>query len=123
MIRPGGPGLVLQTLYYHDEIRDAREIDRGPAAKPRDTEQKLAVRLIEELAESAFRPEKYKDEYRARVLEVVKRKAKGKVVELPAPRAPKGKVIDLMEALQQSLARKRPAASARRTRVAVRRRA
>jgi non-homologous end joining protein Ku len=57
------------------------------------------------------------------VLEVVKRKAKGKVVEPPAPRAPKGKVIDLMEALQQSLARKRPAASARRTRVAVRRRA
>lgn len=127
MIRPGGPGLVLQTLYYHDEIRDAREIDRGPAAKPRDTEQKLAVRLIEELAESAFRPEKYKDEYRARVLEVVKRKAKGKVVEPPAPRAPKGKVIDLMEALQQSLARKgrgaARSAAPTRARVATRRRA
>ena len=123
MIRPGGPGLVMQTLYYHDEIRDASEIDRGAAVKPRDTERKLALRLVEELSEKDFRPEKYKDEYRARVLEVVKRKAKGKTVAIAAPKAPKGKVIDLMEALQQSLARKRAGAPPRRTRVVARKRA
>jgi non-homologous end joining protein Ku len=54
---------------------------------------------------------------------VVRRKAKGKVVALAAPRAPKGKVIDLMEALQQSLAKKKAAAPPRRPRVAARRRA
>jgi DNA end-binding protein Ku len=123
LIRPGGPGLVLHTLYHHDEIRAAREIDVGPAVKPKDSERKLAVRLVEELSEDQFRPEKYKDEYRARVLEVVRRKAKGKVVALAAPRAPKGKVIDLMEALQQSLAKKKAAAPPRRPRVAARRRA
>jgi len=124
MIRPGGPGLVMQTLYYHDEIRAASEIDRGAVVKPRDSERKLALRLVEELSEKDFRPEKYKDEYRARVLEVVKRKAKGKAVAIAAPKAPKGKVIDLMEALQQSLARKSAGTAApRRTRVAARKRA
>lgn len=123
LIRPGGPGLVLHTLYHHDEIRAASEIDVGRAVKPKDTERKLAVRLVEELSEDQFRPEKYKDEYRARVLEVVRRKAKGKVVALAAPRAPKGKVIDLMDALQQSLAKKKAAAPPRRPRVAARRRA
>ena len=78
---------------------------------------------MEELSEDQFRPEKYKDEYRARVLDLVRRKAKGKVVALAAPRAPKGKVIDLMEALQQSLAKKKAAAPPRRPRVAARRRA
>ena len=123
LIRPGGPGLVLHTLYHHDEIRAAREIDVGPAVKPKESERKLAVRLVEELSEDQFRPEKYKDEYRARVLDVVRRKAKGKVVALAAPRAPKGKVIDLMDALQQSLAKKKAAAPPRRPRVAARRRA
>ena len=123
LIRPGGPGLVLHTLYHHDEIRTAREIDVGPAVKPKESERKLAVRLVEELSEDQFRPEKYKDEYRARVLDVVRRKAKGKVVALAAPRAPKGKVIDLMEALQQSLAKKKAVAPPRRPRVAARRRA
>jgi DNA end-binding protein Ku len=123
LIRPGGPGLVLHTLYHHDEIRTAREIDVGPAVKPKESERKLAVRLVEELSEDQFRPEKYKDEYRARVLDVVRRKAKGKVVALAAPRAPKGKVIDLMEALQQSLAKKKAAAPPRRPCVAARRRA
>ncbi len=78
---------------------------------------------MEELSEDEFRPEKYKDEYRARVLEVVKRKAKGKVVALAAPRPPKGKVIDLMDALRQSLAKKNAAAPPRRSHVAARRRA
>lgn len=123
LIRPGGPGLVLHTLYYHDEIRPASAVDVGSVVKPRDTERKLAVRLVEELSEDEFRPEKYKDEYRARVLEVVKRKAKGKAVALAAPRAPKGKVIDLMDALRQSLAKKNAAARPRRSHVAARRRA
>jgi DNA end-binding protein Ku len=90
LIRPGGPGLVLHTLYYHDEIRPASAVDVGSVVKPRDTERKLAVRLVEELSENEFRPEKYKDEYRARVLEVVKRKAKGKAVALAAPPATQG---------------------------------
>ncbi|HEY5725469.1 MAG TPA: Ku protein [Methylomirabilota bacterium] len=132
LIRPGGPGLVLHTLYYQDEIRDAGEIDRGATAKPGEAERKLALRLIEDLAHDEFKPERYKDEYRNRVLEVVKRKAKGKAVAIAPARPPKGKVIDLMEALRQSLARKNApeslarktaAAAPRRSRVAARKRA
>jgi DNA end-binding protein Ku len=99
----GGP-LLLHTMYFGDEIRDAAEIPRGEAAvKP--AELKLARRLVEELARPRFEPSKYHDEYRERVLKAIRRKAAGKAAPAPEPAAPRGKVIDLMDALQKSLGR------------------
>jgi DNA end-binding protein Ku len=108
LIRPAGGGLVLHTMYFADEVRDFGEIDKGAGAKVRDNELNLAIQLIEGLASAEFDPKKYEDTYRQRVLEVIQKKVEGQEVTVSAPPPPRAQVIDLMEALKQSLAR-RPA--------------
>jgi DNA end-binding protein Ku len=70
--------------------------------------------LVGELSSEAFRPEQYADEYRTRVLQVVESKVEGREVTSLAPQAQRTQVIDLMEALKQSLGKRgsggRPAA-------------
>jgi non-homologous end joining protein Ku len=61
-------GLLLQRLYFADEVQNAAEIDRGAEPKIRDQERTLAERLISELSGTEFRPENYEDEYRKRLL-------------------------------------------------------
>jgi DNA end-binding protein Ku len=100
----GGP-LLLHTMYFHDEIRDADEVPRGESGAVKPAELKLARRLVDELARPRFEPEKYHDEYRDRVLKAIRRKSAGKAAARPEPVAPRGKVIDLMDALQKSLGR------------------
>ncbi|HKZ06238.1 MAG TPA: Ku protein [Methylomirabilota bacterium] len=100
----GGP-MLLHTMYFGDEIRDAGAIPRGEAAAVKPAELKLARRLVDELARPRFEPSKYEDEYRERVLKAIRRKATGKAAPAPEPSAPRGKVIDLMDALQKSLGR------------------
>jgi DNA end-binding protein Ku len=114
IIRPFQRGLILHTMYFHDEIRDFGEIDKGESLKTSESELQLALRLVRELARKEFSPEKYDDEYRKRVLAFVKQKAKGKDVAVPPPRAPRGKVIDLMDALKKSLEKRGGPEAARR---------
>jgi DNA end-binding protein Ku len=103
LIRPAQHGLMLHTMYFADEVRDFGEIDKGTSAPLRDNELQLAMRLIDELSHEEFKPEQYRDEYRDRVLEIVNQKIEGKeVTTAPAPAAP-AQVIDLMDALKQSL--------------------
>jgi DNA end-binding protein Ku len=108
LIRPAQGGLVFHTLFFADEVRDFGEIDRGQSAKTREGELDLAVRLIDELTHEGFQPEQYQDEYRQRVLARVELKAEGREVAPAGAEAPRAQVIDLMEALKESLAR-RPA--------------
>ena len=83
----------------------------------KDKELALATNLIEALA-TEFDPEKYKDEYRENILHAIEAKKQGEVV-LEAPQPHREKVVDIMEALKQSLAAaKKPAASAASTRAA-----
>ena len=103
LIRPFQRGLILHTMYFHDELRDFGEIDKGESVKTKESELRLALRLVRELASEEFDPKKYDDEYRRRVLALVKEKAEGKEVTIAPPRAPRGKVIDLMDALKRSL--------------------
>jgi DNA end-binding protein Ku len=103
LIRAFPRGLILHTMYFHDELRDFGEIDKGESVKTKESELQLALRLVRELASEAFDPKKYDDEYRRRVLALVKEKAEGKEVTIAPPRAPRGKVIDLMDALKRSL--------------------
>jgi DNA end-binding protein Ku len=103
LIRSFQRGLILHTMYFHDEIRDFAEIDRGESLKTKESELQLALRLVRELASEEFDPKKYDDEYRRRILALVKEKAEGKEVTIAPPRAPRGKVIDLMDALKRSL--------------------
>ena len=75
----------------------------------------MAAQLVESLA-ADFEPEKYKDAYRERLLEVIQRKAEGEeIVAPPRPEAAEGKVVDLMSALETSLAEARRARHEKRT--------
>jgi len=104
LIRPAQGGLMLHTMYFADEVRAFEEIDRGQSAKVKDGELDLAVRLIEDLSKDAFKPEHYQDDYRVRVLELIQAKVEGQEVTPAAPQAQRAQVIDLMEALKESLA-------------------
>jgi DNA end-binding protein Ku len=103
LIRPAGGGLMLHTMYFADEVRDFSEIERGQSAKIQDREVDLARRLIDELSSEDFKPERYEDDYRKRVLEAVNEKVEGKEITAAAPQVEHAKVIDLMDALRASL--------------------
>jgi DNA end-binding protein Ku len=106
LIRAAGEGLMLHMMYFADEIRDFGEIDKGEDAKLKPGELELAQRLVSELTSEKFEPEKYNDEYRGRVLEAVESKVEGKEVTSLAPQAQRTQVIDLMDALKQSLGKR-----------------
>jgi DNA end-binding protein Ku len=105
LLRPIDNGIVMQVLHYADEVRSFDEVPVGDAAL-RDTEMKLAVQLIEQISTDEFHPENYQDEVRARYNEAIQRKVEGQEVTAAAPEQPRGKIIDLMEALKASVAAK-----------------
>jgi DNA end-binding protein Ku len=107
LMRPIESGLIMQVLHYADEVRPFSEVPVGDAAV-KEPELKLAVQLIEQIATDEFHPENYVDEVRARYHEAIQRKVEGQEVSAAAPEAPKGQIIDLMEALKASLAQKGP---------------
>jgi len=106
LIRPAQGGLMLHTMYFADEVRNFDEVDKGQSAKIKDGELDLALQLINGLASETFSPERYTDEYRHRVLGMINQKAEGQEVTVSEPAAPRGQVIDLMEALKESLAKR-----------------
>jgi DNA end-binding protein Ku len=111
-VRPMGGALALSTMLYADEIVEQDELEGLPGAQsaPREKELHMAEQLVESLA-SQFEPEKYKDTWREEVLALLERKAQGEeIVAEPAAAEPGGKVVNLMEALQRSLAAARKGA-------------
>jgi DNA end-binding protein Ku len=105
IIRPYEGGLVLHTMYYADEVRSIADIKVDGHVKVRENEVDLARKLIEQLSVDEFNPEEFKDEYRERLKAAIDRKVAGEeVVATEAPPA-RAQVIDLMEALKQSLGR------------------
>ncbi len=106
LIRPAQGGLMLHTMYFADEVRDFGEIGKGESATLKEGEMGLALRLIEDLTHAEFKPEQYQDDYRQRVLDLVNLKVEGKEVTMAAPETHRAQVIDLMDALKQSLARR-----------------
>jgi DNA end-binding protein Ku len=112
LLREAHGGLMMHALFYADEVRDFSEIDHGESVTPKPGEIQLAIQLIEQLASPAFDATKYEDEYRKRALEVIEQKVAGQEVTLAPAHAPKGQIIDLMEALKASLASRQPKAAA-----------
>ena len=106
LIRPVQGGLMLHTMYFADEVRDFGEIDKGQSAKIREGELELAQRLIDELSHEEFKPDQFQDDYRLRVLDLVNSKVEGKEVTAVGPEVQRAQVIDLMDALKQSLAKR-----------------
>ena len=103
VIRPLGKGLVMQQLYYPNEIRTMDEIELGDAeVKP--NELKMAVQLAEMSASDEFHPENSRDEVQARIRELIQKKIEsGEEITNASVEEPRAQVIDLMEALRRSL--------------------
>jgi DNA end-binding protein Ku len=101
-IRPMDGILALETMFFPDEIRQSSEVENVPVrARAAERELKMAKQLIGSLA-TDWDPKRYHDEYRERVLKLIRDKAKGR--EIVLPEAPtETKVRDLMEALRASI--------------------
>ncbi len=103
-IRPIDGMLCLETMRYADEVLavDRELVDSQP--EPSERELEMARQLVDTLA-GEFDPEKYHDEYREEVLALIERKAAGEEIVAPAAPEEPAKVLDLMAALEASLAR------------------
>jgi DNA end-binding protein Ku len=105
-IRPAGDLLMMETMIFHDEVVPHDDLDDLPDSKDlkvSEREVKMAQQLIDSLS-GEFEPEKYHDEYREKVLDLIERKASGEEIVVQ-PEAPEpAKVPDLMAALEASLA-------------------
>ncbi|MBW8824959.1 MAG: Ku protein [Acidobacteria bacterium] len=104
-IRPVDRVLVLETMYFHDEIRDPKALDVPGKVKFSPKELQTAGRLIDSLT-TPWDPRRYKDTYRARVLKLIRAKGQGKEIEVAERKQPE-RVADLMAALEASVAASR----------------
>jgi DNA end-binding protein Ku len=105
-IRPRSGVLAMETMLFADEVipPDALdELSTDGEVKTSDRELEMAKQLIDSLT-ADFEPEKYRDEYRERVLDMIERKAQGETVVIETPAEEPAKVPDLMAALEASIA-------------------
>lgn len=102
VVRPRARGLTLHTLYYQNELNQLAEYGQPDQVEISPQEIELAERLIENLA-APFDPEKFHDAYQKKVLELIEAKRHGQEIR-PARPQKLAPVVDLMEALQRSLA-------------------
>ncbi len=105
-IRAEDGRLVMSTLAYADEVidpADIEELNGLDAVEVNDKEVAMAESLVESLA-ADFEPEKYRDEYRDEVMALIQMKADGEEFEVPEAAAEKPKVVDIMAALEASVA-------------------
>jgi DNA end-binding protein Ku len=122
LVRPmnGDGGLVMEQLRYADEVREFSEVplEKGEVAKP---ELKLAMQLVEQSSADSFEPEKYHDQVREQMLEMIQRKVEGEeITAAPAAQVAQPQIIDLMSALKASLSDegRKPAARATKKKAA-----
>jgi DNA end-binding protein Ku len=105
-LRPAGGVLALSTMLFGDEVNAPDRLDEFEAlgeVSATKGEVAMARELIESLS-SPFEPERYRDDYRERVLELIERKAAGEEIAVqPAAEEP-SPVPDLMAALEASIA-------------------
>jgi DNA end-binding protein Ku len=101
-LRPHDGVLVLETMYYADEVRQPESLDGDlGSARLQKAEVDMAKSLVENLS-APFEPEKYDDEYRKELLDLIRTKAKGKPLPEPAQEE-EAEVVDLMAALRESV--------------------
>jgi DNA end-binding protein Ku len=124
---PEGPLLILNLLRFSHELRDPASLDIPESSSKRvgmsDQELKMAERLVETMV-GEWNPEKYRDEYRQDLLDVIEKKVKSGQTKALEPAEgtsrPKrqGKVIDIMDLLRESVEQGRKKAAPARNRKA-----
>jgi DNA end-binding protein Ku len=105
-IRPRDGVLAMETMLFADEVvptDSLEEMATDGNVKTSDRELTMARQLIDSLS-SDFEPEKYHDEYRERVLDLIERKAQGETIVIEEPSEEPEQVPDLMAALEASIA-------------------
>lgn len=94
--------LLLETMFYADEIRSPQELNLpATGVNPEEREMTMAITLVENLT-APFQPEKYENTYQAVLRELIETKITREEVKVP-PRPETGRVVDLMEALRASI--------------------
>ena len=103
-LRPYEGVLVVETMYYADEVRRPEEVAGDAVADGgvRKAEVEMAKSLVENLS-AEFDPGRYDDAYRSELLELIRSKAEG--TPLPEPHEEEAPVVDLMQALRESVER------------------
>src|SRR5262245_20593946 len=98
----------MHGSYYSNEVRNFAEIAKGENVKLSGEEIDLGANLIENMSDE-FKPDKYRDEYRERVQAMLEEKSKGGEITVAPPDAPaRAQIIDLMQALKQSIEKAKP---------------
>jgi DNA end-binding protein Ku len=104
-VKPDGLFLILELMHFASEILSPEELKNGPVSAITEKELKMAQSLIESMS-VAWEPEKYRDEYRNAVMELIEQKAQHKeVAGKPTPAVRTTNVVDLVKVLQESLNR------------------
>jgi DNA end-binding protein Ku len=96
----------MHQLHYADEIRPFAEVPIKDAPPASAKELELAGQIIQQIARKDFEPSEYRDEVRDRMQALIDRKIEGMEIVAPPEAAPQAQIIDLMEALKQSLGMK-----------------
>jgi DNA end-binding protein Ku len=105
-IRPLDGVLALSTMRFADEVVPTSEVKNGSSGKdasPSSREVNMASQIIDSLS-ADWDPSRYHDTYREEVLKLLKQKAAGKEIVVDEPEEKQGEVLDLMAALEASLA-------------------
>jgi DNA end-binding protein Ku len=102
LVRPMGDGLVMEQLKHAEELRPFAEVPLDSCAIDK-SELELAIQIIEQRSSEHFDPEKYTDEIRSHILEMIQQKVEGREISVPPEERPEAKIIDLMEALKASV--------------------
>ena len=102
MIRPHEDGLLMEQLYYADELRGFEEVPREEG-DVNEAELGLALQLIEQASTDAFDPSAFSDEVRERTLELIQQKVDGQEITAAPAEESKTQIIDLMAALKASI--------------------
>src|SRR5438552_1030822 len=104
-VKPDGLFLILELMHFASEILSAEELKNGPVGAITEKEWKMAQSLNDSMSVS-WEPEKYRDEYRTAMMEIIEQKAQHKeVAGRPAPAVRTTNVVDLVKVLQESLNR------------------
>jgi DNA end-binding protein Ku len=112
LIRPRGEALALETLFVAEDVRSQAEIDEAVSeTEIKDAEMDLARQVIDSLS-GDFEPDELESDYRRDLREMLEAKLAGQEIKRPEPEPEEAPVIDLMEALRQSVseAQKKPPA-------------
>lgn len=100
---PEEGGIRIQTLFFHNQIK-------AVPVQPRQTEVTEAEmnmgRMLVQAMVAPYQPEKYRDEYQEKLIQAIQQKINGQ--EIVAATEPQGNVVDLMAALEKSIAMQQP---------------